>query len=279
MKNSFWLIALLFSVALFQSCQKEGMQDDPAEQVAPEIPPMAMYSMPTDALEDTETDTTFAMANGMTYHNWFHSATHLVFWHTVVQLHMAVPTTAFAAALNQQAEYIGNGTFKWDYPYTAPPALGGATYYVVLTGQYQNSVQEVAWTMTVSQVGGFSDFVWYTGVTAVDESYASFTLNRFPNNPQPFVNIEHTKDQSIGGETTRFTNVIPGNPQNGQYIEYRISPGNDFNRQFDVQAEAGNYLNIQWNEPAGDGRVKHPFHYGDSDWHCWDTNQIDSACN
>ncbi|MCB0706612.1 MAG: hypothetical protein KDC34_14960 [Saprospiraceae bacterium] len=278
MKNSFWLIAVLFSVVLFQSCLKDPVTENPLETVEPELPPMAMYSMPTTALQETETDTTAALMNGMTYYNWWHAAVNVVVWHSIVSVHMAIPTAAFNMAFNEPAEYIGNGTFEWTYQYIATPLQGGQTYNVSLTGQYQNNYQDVLWTMTVSQVGAFSNFVWYSGLVATDLSEGEFTLNRFPGNPEPYLHIEYDSDPTVGDQAIRYTNVIANSPDYGQYIEYRVRPTDAFNRAFDVQGVPNNFLEIRWNEPSGDGQVKHPLHFNDNEWHCWDTAQIDIDC-
>jgi hypothetical protein len=279
MKNLIWLIALVFAASIFQSCEKENMQEQPE---APAIPPMAMFMMPTDDFDESQVDTsefTSPDDRSFQYHHWLHAAVNLVFWNTAIHLHMALPTTAFAHAAAQTPEYIGNLTFEWDYIYVAPPELGGGTYYVVLTGQLTPTYEEVIWTMTVSQEGGFSDFVWYTGISSTEEDEGEFTLNRFPNNPQPYLLLEYSGDETTGYGALRFTNVVPGGPDFGNYIEYREEPGNPYDRAFDVQADPGNLMEIQWNEVGVEGRIRHELHFGDNEWYCWDEFYIDTECD
>lgn len=277
MKISVRFFAFLIAVSVFQSCIKDPV-DQPQDLVAPQIPAAAMYTMPTEAVETRGPDTIEAMNSGNTYNNWSHAVVNLAFWHTVVVINMAVPTAAFANAFNAQPEFIGNATFEWAYQYVAPPNLGGNTYNVVLTGQYIHNFEDVAWVMTVSQVGGFSNFVWYTGEVAVDGLSGQFTLNRFPYNPQEFVGITYTKDAITLDEETRFTNIIPNDASNGQYIEYQVAPTRYFNRGFNVQGPPNNFIEIQWNEPSNDGQVRHEMHFGDNEWHCWDVNGLDADC-
>jgi hypothetical protein len=283
MKNLVWLVAFLFVAGTFQSCQKD-IEDQPTDLVAPAIPPMAMFSMPTETFDENQVDTSGIANNPLertltgTYQNWFHSAVNLVVWHTVVVVNMAVPTAAFGAAINQPAEYIGDLTFAWDYVYVAPPNLGGKTYNVLLTGQYEPNLENVLWTMTVSEQGGFTDFVWYTGITSTTNDEGEFTLYRFPNNPQTYLRLDYAGDEVSGNGALRFTNIIPGHVDFGHYIEYREAPGSLLDRAFDVQREGDNFLQIQWNEAGNFGRVKHPTHFGDTDWHCWDAAFMDTEC-
>jgi len=37
-------------------------------------------------------------------------------------------------------------------------------------------------------------------------------------------------------------------------------------------------MEINWNKPANNGRVKDEAHFGDQDWHCWDADQQDTGC-
>ena len=284
MKNLSWIFALLLTVGLFQSCAKEEplQEEPPANLKAPEIPPMAMFTMPTESFDETAVDTSeFGSGGGggpVSYYNWFHSAVNLVFWNAAIRLHMALPTAAFGAAVSQPAVYIGDLTFLWEYTYVAPPAQGNQTYHVQLTGQFTPDLEDVLWTLTVSQEGGFTDFVWYTGISSTQQNEGMFTLNWNPDNPQSYLQLDYSGDNSTGEGTLRFTNVVTGSPDFGQYIEYRERPADPYDRAFDVQGDPGYFLEIQWNEDAKDGRVRHPFNFGDDQWHCWDSNLMDVEC-
>jgi hypothetical protein len=75
------------------------------------------------------------------------------------------------------------------------------------------------------------------------------------------------------------TNIIPADPNNGYYIEYGANYSTGFNRSFELFAGPANILDIEWNAPQRYGRVRHEAHFGDTDWHCWDTNLFDVDCN
>lgn len=278
MKNFLLLLALLMTLTITQSCEKEPQEEETLQLVAPEIPPAEMFSMPISSVRETDTDTTTAQSGGFTYWNWAHAALSLVGWHTVVYLNMAVPTAAFGMAFNVEPVYVGDLTFEWVYQYEAPQHLGGHYYDVTLSGQYVNNTEEVLWTMTVSQVGGFSDFVWYTGRSSTNSSVGQFILNRNPANPEPYLSMDYENGPGAEDARLRFTNVIPASLENGHYIEYRTSTADEFNRSFDVQRGSNNFLEIRWNEPAGNGQVRHPERFNDNEWHCWDFDQRDIDC-
>lgn len=278
MKNFFLLFALISALVFTQSCEEEPQEEETLDLVAPEIPPAEMFSAPIAEMRTTDTDTSMQTGGGFGYGNWIHAALSLVGWNTIVYLNMAVPTAAFAHAFNADPTYIGNLTFQWVYQYEAPQDLGGHFYDVALTGQYINDTEEVQWTMTVSQVNGFSNFEWYTGVTSSNNTEGYFILNRNPANPEPYLRMDYREGLLPDEGTLRFTNVIPADPGNGQYLEYRTDSSAEFNRAFDIQGPPNSFLEIRWNEPAGNGQVRHPQHFNDNEWHCWDTEQRNVDC-
>ncbi|MDA7501650.1 hypothetical protein N8482_00080 [Chitinophagales bacterium] len=271
----FSLIALAFFV--FPSCEKEGLNnggDDPL--AAPSLPPVEIHEMPVNEIAEAE-NTMEDPTGEISYSHWIHSGVNVAVWNTVITLNMAVPIAAFKTALNGQGSFIGDNTFQWNYNYTAPLNLGGKTYQIVLTGQYINNFQDVLWTMSASQAGAFSNFVWYTGVVSVNHNSSEFTLYSRPNNPEETVSVSFERNGSDA--SLRFTNIVPNNAANGQYIEYRSTTDGSFNRAFDLQLEAGNLLEIEWNAPENDGRVRHESHFADSEWHCWNSAKINVNCN
>jgi hypothetical protein len=267
-------IIILALVAIVSSCVENP---NPVPEVAPEVPMAEMYTIPTEAVTESTTDTTSGSTMGNTYKNWVHAGVNLLVWNTAIIVNTAVPVTAFSRAVNETATYVGNGTFEWSYQYQGPVH----TYDVVLTGQYINGGQDVEWIMNVSQVGGFSNFEWYRGISATDFSEATFTVNHRPFNPAPYLQIDYQRDYSNDHASIRYTNVNTSNNSFGGYLEYRVEPTSSFNRAFDIQGgqnSPNTFIEIQWLEPTGQGRVKNPDFFNDNDWHCWDQNRADTDC-
>jgi len=110
---------------------------------------------------------------------------------------------------------------------------------------------------------------------------ATWTLNHRPNNPEPLLKIEHQKNNGSGEASIKYTNIVPNNSSNGDYIEFRVdnATGGDFDRAYDIYKSSNdNLLEAEWNQTDKDGRVRDEQRFNDTEWHCWDENQIDIDC-
>jgi hypothetical protein len=278
-KNLSLFLILFLSLAFFQSCVKEDT-NPPNDQAAPIIPPMETFLMPFQGFNESEVDTSEVTHDGadsrsVTFRNWAFAGGNVLVWNIVLVANMAIPVASFAASFNHSSMYTGNGIWAWTYDFNA----AGAFHTATLTGEFVNGGDDVQWIMTISKAGGFSNFEYYRGVVAIDRSEANWTLNHQPNNPQSYLSIHYLNDETSGESSIRYTNIIPGAMGNGDYIEYSIQSGNDFNRAYDVyRINEDNFLDIEWDEPARNGRVKNLLHFGDEDWHCWDVDKLDIDC-
>ena len=266
-------------IGLFQSCTKDPIVgEDPG--TAPTLPPMETFVMPFNGFEDVDTTGKAAGASNSrtvdNYGNWFYAAGNVVVWNAVVALNMAIPIASYAEAFNHKAEFQGNGIWLWAYDFVGE----GSTYQAELTAQFV-SATEVQWDMYITQVGGFSKVHWYSGVTATDRTKGEWTLNYLPNNPTPYLKIDYARNFAEGTASIRYTNIIPGNKDNGNYIEYgenhNLTSG--MNRTYEVfDASDDRKLMIEWSKEQKYGRVKDAGYFGDSDWHCWDEEFKNMDC-
>ena len=275
------IAALLFvSLLMLQSCVKDDKDEN--LDTAPALAAEETFIMPFTGFEDADTSGIMAppndnSANARTpsFDNWFHSATNVVFWNLVLTVNLAVPTAAFHESFNHDPTFQGNGVWLWQYSFELPDG----NYQAKLYGEIVAN-DEVEWEMYISKVGGFQDVLWYTGSTNDDEAH--WTLNHQANNPEAFIQIDYLKDNGNAQAAIRYTNIIPNDPGNGGYIEYREDNSNssaDYNRAYDIyHIQADNLIEIQWNKPNENGRVKDEEHFGDTEWHCWDVNLMDTEC-
>ena len=277
MKTSKLIIALLLSsVLVFQSCvtdQKDAILEVVPELSAPQVPSVDLMTMPTDALSEENLGND---PSRITPFNWLHAALNLVVWNTVVAVNVAAPVAAFSAAAQNDPLYIGNKTWLWEYHFTTDPSLGSKTYVVLLTGQYIDNDQAIEWKMNANELGGFTNFEWYSGVTEIDNSSGSFTINANPTYPHPQFGINFDKTSGVDA-ILRFTNMIPNDPGNGDYIEYETRSNEEYNRIFELNT-SNDHIEINWNDPQGNGRVKDAKRFNDNNWHCWDNQQQDIVC-
>ena len=282
MRRIVFFFSIILALAVLQSCQKDSEitnpnnNPNPVSQVAPELPPKGVFIMPFTGFESVDTpgvvDGEIDFRNNPTFRNWFHSAFNLVVWNAALGITLAVPVAAFKTSFNFEANFIGDATYLWTYDVP----LGNDTYTANLTGQFLNPNQ-VEWTMKISKAGSFTDVTWYTGIVSTDFSQANWTVFQNPENPEPFLNIEFLGDLNSDDFDITYTNITPNSPNNGNYITFSVNEAADFNRAYDV-SNNGNLLEIEWDVPAGIGRVKDPNFFNDEDYHCWDSSLMDVDC-
>ena len=253
------IIAALMIVSL-AGCKK----DDPE---APLLPPSSSFVMDYSEFDDN------SFKSASTAANFVFAGTHVAVWNTVLFFNLVVPVAAFWESFNHQAEYQGNSTWTWDYNFNVIGIQHKAELQAVLDGA------EVQWKMYISKDGNYSNYLWYSGSTRVDRTYANWTLNSDPANPQQYLNVEWNRNAQTGLENIKYKNVIPGHADNGSYIYYEQSNDADLDRVYDIYGSGNdNLINIKWHHLNKDGRVKNEAHFGDTDWHCWDIDYTDMVC-
>lgn len=279
MKKLSFFFSLLAALLIFQSCEKDSVVD-PGSETAPQLPPEQSFIMPFDGFEDADTSGLIGKVDAQeksgphSFGHWFHAASNVVVWNTVATATSAVPVTAFREAFNHEAQYVGDGVFVWSYQFPAD----GKLYTASLSGQFINGGSETQWDMRISQLNGFTDLLWYSGTVSADRTQATWTLNHKPVNPEPFISIAYDYDKNTDAFTIRYTNIIPGNADNGAYIEFQTNPGGDFNRAYEVFLPNQKLLEIEWNKPSNEGRVKDAVRFGDNEWHCWNEQLMNVEC-
>jgi hypothetical protein len=263
------VLSLFVSVLGFQSCTKE----DEALK-APELPKTQMMLMDFNGFDKVDPDQ-------RSFSNWFHAAVNVYFWTRTVYEVVHIPVTAFVVAINQQAVYQGNDTWMWTFSVNE----GNAQYIVELYGTLDMLNEEVDWAMFVSSTGVFEEFPWVTGSTAFDESYSNFLLSTFADEEGgdytavEYLSIQYNKDLDTETEGIRYTIVVPGDPNNGSYIQYGNSVDEEYPVFYDINSvEANNTTEIRFNPESKYGKVKDPKRFHDEEWHCWDAMTNDIEC-
>jgi len=266
-------IVLAVSMALFlifSSCAKDSTA--PKEEPPP-APPEASFVMDLSALPDTSSPAPFQEGQqNVTYANWGWSALNVAFWNAALTLTMIVPVAAFSATIQATPELQPDGRWLWTRNFNVAGILHTAKLYgkTVTNG--------IEWEMYISKDGVYTDFKWYTGLSNLPVTEGTWTLYKNPNDPVEFLSIAwHYNWQQDTGDI-KYTNIEPGNPGNGGYIYYEKTNDTPFNAGYDIFNGVNNLTEIEWDRNAHDGRVRDPLHFGDSDWHCWDINLMDTVC-
>jgi len=249
--------------------------DNPVDsEGAPDLPPQSSFIMDYDDFQ--EGSTVALHPDGITdvqsRLHWGRSALLVGVWNIVLTVTLAVPVASFVAAFQYHPVRQADGSWNWTYSFEA-----GGTHTAVLNAKIVEA--DVQWTMTISKAGDFTNFVWYTGVSRADGTEGTWTLNLNPDNPTPFMYIEWERNFADSTGTLKYTNIIPGNAENGAFIYYGITTDPTYDRFYDIYDKGlDNLTEIEWNYETKAGRVRDEYHYGDTDWHCWDEDLEDINC-
>lgn len=270
-RNSLIITAV---VILTAACAKDN-QSSQFDQ-APNLPIVESMVMPFGILN--ELDTTKLTEEGQvenraSFKNWTYAAVHLYVWNTIVISELAIPVATLAEAFNHDPQVDGE-YYVWSYDIED----NNAHYFLQLFAKLADNQEEIEWEMVVDLEGKYSGFTYYTGLTNLDNTSASWTIFGAPQNPFPFLQIDYNVDDNDA--TIRYTNVIPGHQDSGNYIEARSTVSGEMNRQYDInKGSADDFLRIRWNEPNHNGQVSEVNNFGDNNWHCWDEKGRDTSCN
>lgn len=130
--------------------------------------------------------------------------------------------------------------------------------------------------MYISKLDEYTDFKWYTGRSALDNTSGTWTIFKEPNDPVPLLDIEWHRDyQNDTGDIT-YTNVEPNGAENGGYITYGTTTDVDYNAFYNLYNKGeDNLVDIEWNRTTIAGRVANEKCYGNTNWQYWDENQED----
>lgn len=257
-------IIAVMMIMVFSGCKKDE------EKTAPTIPPSSTFIMDFSGFSNPA-DTT-GNRELTSYNNWGFSYINVVSWNVLLTVGLAVPVAAFNESFNHQAVYHpDNNNWTWSYNVTADNSV----YEAELTGYLQSD--SVVWEMRITRDNLYSDFLWFQGKSAIDQSGGYWILMNSPLTPVTLLKIDWKRYPDNTAEI-RYTNIVPSSEDNGSYIFYGKTSA-DLNRSYVIyNHKIDNMTAIEWNSNSHNGHVKDPAHFGDILWHCWDTNLADIVC-
>lgn len=267
------VIILTLTAVLFSNCKKDN-------EPAPQIPPIETFVIDFSDFDDGSKSVLFNSVDlrgvdTVTYDNWGFAGANVVIWNTILTIGLAVPVASFVESFNHEGVYQpDDNSWIWTYD-----VLVGLTKYTAeLHAEIINDY--VHWKMYISQQGGYSDFLWYTGESKSDRTEGTWTLYNTPNDPAPLLGIDwHRSSDNTTGDI-RYTNIVPYGAENGGYISHAITTETPFDANYDIYNKGqDNLTEIEWNRAVKDGRITDMNHFGDEEWHCWDNLLQDIDCN
>ncbi|OQX78371.1 MAG: hypothetical protein B6D61_05745, partial [Bacteroidetes bacterium 4484_249] len=209
----------------------------------------------------------------MTYKNWGWAATNVTVWNAVITLTLAVPIAAFYESFNHEGVYDpATDSWVWSYNFNAGGIYLAELHASLVAGG-------VKWEMYISKNNTYNDFLWYSGITNLNNTAATWELNHKPEDPTPFVLIEWERDIQNENANIKYTNVIPNGSENGGYITYGIENDSILDAFYQIYNKGqDNITDIKWNRTTKNGQVRDEKHFGDFEWKCWDENLMDIIC-
>lgn len=274
MKKPITIYALLLSSSLLLSgCSEE----EAAALNPPELPPKASLLMDFDAFPTPQDTPAMAMINhgaqasicDASYYSY--AACNVTVWNILITVGLAIPVASFAESFNHTPVLQSDGTWIWSYNVN----IGNTSYTASLHGKIVDA--NVNWNMYISKTGEYTDFNWYSGTSHLSGSYGSWILMNTPNNPTPLLQIDWNYDKTTDTGDLKYTNIVPEGTENGGYIYYGSNNNAlDYDAFYDIYNKgADDLIEIEWQRSMFNGRVKNLNHFGNDDWHYWDSNLQD----
>ena len=266
-------VILMISVIIGTSGCSKSKSTSPISQ-APGLPPQSSFIMDFSDFATSSKGPQFTGDPTDTFPrvNWGQSALRVGFWNTVLTVVLAVPTAAFVESFNHTPIRLSDGSWQWSYNVAA-----GEIYTCHLVGNIVSS--QVQWKMYVSKQGAFTDYLWYSGSHDLLATQGTWTVNRNPDQTNPFLHIDWFRNTSDGTTRVKYTNFIPNDPENGSYVDYTMSTISGIDRRYNIfDVVQDNLTQIEWDHTNKNGRITDSLFYHDAEWHCWDENRHDVAC-
>ena len=198
--------------------------------------------------------------------NWLFAVLNVGFWNLAGFVGLTIPVAAFTESLKQTPVKQTDGSWIWTYSIT----VQGITYTAKLNGKYIDS--GVRWDMYITKENEYTDFLWYYGESNSGSTQGYWVLKDKPSNPNDLLRIDWHRNPADETGDIRYTNIVPGGTENGGYISFAVTKGQDTDRSYTIYNKGKNEItDIEWSSVTKAGRVKDSLHFGDSNWHYWDS--------
>lgn len=267
----FPILLAIVAVGLIVSCEDENSLN-PGNQ-APTIPPQSSMIINFDDFPDTSSLSKLDFSQ-LTNRNWGWAAHNIVFWNSVLTLTLAIPVAAFVESFNHQPVKQPDGSWLWQYSVTQQEPIYTAKLYG------KTVAEGVEWKMLITKEGEYTDFEWFTGFSNLPLTEGTWTLNKDPNSPSPFLFIEWHRNVQEETANVKYSLITPTSPADSSFIFYGKTNEVLFNRFYQIyNAENNNLIDINWNYEQYFGRVKDAIYFEDENWHCWDEKLDDQDCS
>ena len=205
-------------------------------------------------------------------------------WNKIITEDLAVPVKAFGQVQGKTAKWIADKTWEWSATFTS----GTGSYNTRIVGKILSDKTE--WEIYIQGTGSpsFAEFVWVTGTSATDGKSGRWVMNHSSAFPEPYLQIDWTQSGTTFTPHTytyvrTLNNVRNPDPFKTSFIKYE-SVASTLNGKYTVKiyepVTVNNFVDvfIEWNSTSVEGRVKAEYKFGNTNWNCWDQDQLNITC-
>lgn len=204
---------------------------------------------------------------------WNHAAFNVGFWSIVVVVGLAVPVAAFVASFHNIPYQQDDGSWIWSYDVP----VAGVKHTAELHGIYIDN--GVRWEMYVTKAGDYTDFLWYYGESDRPGTEGFWILKESPTKNHDLLQIDWHRNIADGTGYIKYTNIVPGGPENGGYIQVETTTQTPYDSFWDIYNKGqDNHTYIDWRSKSQEGRVKDQKRFAADNWHCWDGDHRNIVC-
>jgi hypothetical protein len=222
---------------------------------------------------------------GVENSSWEFAALVAGYWNTIIKTTLTVPFAAYTKATQTNASYVSENLWQWSFNLSITTNQTTSTYKCRLTGEIR--VTDVQWKMYVSGEGTntFPEFVWLEGTSQKDASSGNWIIYHSQQFPEEVLHIDWTKSGNeissvIYNYVRNLNNSRQSDPFKGSYITYGTT-SNALDRFYDIHYFNGisfSDVRIEWNSASKEGRIRSLAYFGNNNWYCWNSNQINVVC-
>ena len=268
------LVVLLLT--LVSAC-KDSEEEASSSSGAPVLPPVASMSIDFDAVTEPQNVSIAGAvvapsATTQSSSYFAFAAFNVAGWSTLIKIGMAIPVAAFVESFRHLPVKQPDGSWVRTYSVT----VGGLLYTAQLYSKIEN--EQVHWDMYISKEGEYTKFNWFSGVSELGASSGYWEMNKNPADPIPLLRIDWTWDRASDIGDVLYTNIEPDGPENGGYIHYGNNEPEPYQAFYDIYNKGqDNLIEIEMNTDTHEGRVRNLQHFGNEDWHYWDSHLQDTV--
>jgi len=269
--SKFLLIVVLMASVVLNGCKKDEDEGDP-----PDLPPQAALLMDFSAFEDQPG----VKKSVDTYQNFLQSYLTVWTWDVLAAAAVAIPTVAYAEALNNDPVYKGENSWEWSYSVPVNQIDFSARLVSKRISNEEFTLKFYVTTSSPIYIMGelvtLDDFLWFEGTVRYDRTEASWTLYE-AGTSAALLAIDWEKDWEKDTWIMKYEIIKTGDTEFGSFIEQGHTADPDYNAYFSVTYSSNN-TEIQWETVGFSGRIKAEHFFGDTEWYCWDDNKMDIDC-